>query len=143
MPATQSDRLLAAGTEVRLTDRTVTLRYSMRSLKEMEDHFGSVADAHVALQGLFTGANPKTVSTVIPFLAAGLCHEGLSEDALYDLTVYSEIAHYLDAIAEGIDQAFPPPLEGPGKSDAASSSPGTASTTPPPTSDVTTNGSGA
>lgn len=145
MPATESDRILAAGVEVPLADgRTVALRYTLRSLKAFEDTFGSVAAALDALNALYTGANEKKIGTIIPSLAAGLIHERITEDALYDgLAKEHEMAVYLNAITEALDQAFPPPSKAsPGK-DGPEASSGDASTTPPTASDTTANGSGA
>jgi hypothetical protein len=143
MPATESDRLLAAGVEVPLADgRTVALRYSLRSLKAFEDTFGSIGGALEALNGLFTGANEKKIGTIVPALAAGLIHLGISEDALYDgLAKADEMPVYLNAINEALDQAFPPATAGKAEAPADVSS-GGASTTTPLTSDATTNGSG-
>lgn len=146
MPASESDRILAAGVDVPLADgRTVTLRYTLRSLKRFEDEYGSVSAALDALNGLYTGDNEKKIGTIVPALAAGLFHERISIDALYDgLAKADEMPVYLNAVTQALDQAFPPPAPAsPGKGDQGTVSSGDASTTPPIASGTTANGSGA
>lgn len=152
---TEADRILAAGVPLTLaTGRTVTLRYNMRSLKSIEDRFGSVAAMTVALNGIIPmngkpPTNGKIVSTVVPMLALGLTEEGITEDALLDdgLLSWSEMrGSYFDAIAEALDQAFPPPTPSPGKGpevEPTIASNGDASTTPPPSSVAAMASSGA
>lgn len=157
MTATDADRIAAEGVPLTLRDgRSVHLRYSMRSLYEMERRWGAIADATTALNDLLpesigeTAKNRKPVSTVLPLLALGLVHEGITEDDLLDqpLLHLHEMANgYLDAIAEALKQAFPSP-EKPGKGEAAAengtASTGPASTTPPPSALVAaTSSSGA
>lgn len=140
---TDSDRLLAPGVPITFNDAsTATLRYGMRSLKAMEDAYGSVHAAQEALSGLFTGANTRAISTLMPIMAAGLVHEGnkYTADSLLDLTDFGEIHVYLDAIGEALEQAFPAPK--PGKAEGEASSPGTPSTESVQTSDAPTNSSG-
>lgn len=150
--ATESDRILAAGVPLTLAGgRAVTLRYTMRSLKELEDHFGSLGDAIDGLNATRVGVggepptNRRYISTTVPFLAAGLAHEGITEKALYDdglLDLHELKTGYFSAVAEALDQAFPAPGS-PGKDEAAEESSGDGSTTPPPPSDAATGSSGA
>lgn len=153
MPATDAERIAAEGVPIVLRDgRTVRLRFSMRSLFEFERRWGSIEVATSALNDLIPpvvgvdddgtprigrAPNRKPVSTVVPVLAIGLSHEGITEDDLLDgpLLDFRELAHdYLDAIIAALNEAFPPP-EAPGKDEsgeAAAASTGPASTTPPP-----------
>lgn len=151
MPTNESDRILAAGVQLTLAGgRLVHLRYSMRSLKMFEDTFGSVSEVHHLLNGLIPDtpegdpSNVKVVSTLVPILAAGLRHEGITEDDLYDgLAEWDQRTAYFDAIMDALDQAFPTPSTSPGKgSEQASSSPGESSTTQPPASAEATSSSG-
>lgn len=135
MSASDSDRLLAAGVPLTLADgKPRTLRFTMRSLKAFEDHFGSVGAATDALNTV--SASPrdtKLVSTLVPVLAIGL--EDVTEDDLYDgnlLALNDMMDVYFPAISAALDQAFPAP----GKDEAAApaaaaGSPGPASTTRP------------
>jgi hypothetical protein len=145
MTATDAERIAAEGVPLTLRDgRSVHLRYSMRSLFEMEKRWGAIDNATTALNDLLPDAdgekakNRKPVSTVVPLLALGLVHEGITEDDLLDqpLLHLHELANgYLDVIAEALNQAFPSP-ERPGKGVAAAGNgtapTGPASTTPPP-----------
>jgi len=154
MTASESDRILAPGVPLTLAgERAVTLRFTFRSLKAFEDAFGSIGAATALLNGLIPdrpgepASNTKAVSTIVPILAAGLQHEGLTEDDLYDgdLLEHDRLTSvYFDAIAQALDQAFPAPASGRGKAEeAAPASSGDASTTPPPASAATTTPSGA
>lgn len=141
MPASESDRVLAPGIPLTLRDgTTVALRYSMRSLKAFEDTFGSIDDAMGLLNGLLPlGGKPpvnrKIINTVVPLLAIGIEHAGITEDDLLDGTLLDHtklLSDYFDAIGAAIDQAFPAPGS-PGKDDAPEpSSNGVDSTTPQP-----------
>lgn len=144
MTATEADRILAAGVEIPLADgRTVALRYSLRSLKSFEDHFGSVGNAVDALNGVLTGENEKKIGTIVPTLAFGLFHEAITADALYDgLAKAHEMPAYLDAIREALDQAFPPTKASSGKDEPPPASSGPGYTTPPTASVTTAKGSG-
>jgi hypothetical protein len=147
MPATESDRILAAGVTIPLAGgKSALLRYTLRSLKAFEDTFGSVGAALDALNGLYDGRNEKKIGTIVPALAAGLLHANIGEDALYDgLALHDRMPEYLAAVTEALDQAFPPaPAPGKdGEAEAAPASSGVASTTPPIASATTVNGSGA
>jgi hypothetical protein len=153
MTASESDRILAPGVLLKLaTGREVTLRFSLRSLKILEDRFGSVASMTTELNGIIprngiAPSNGKIIGTVVPVLAAGLAGEGITEDELLDgpLLEWSELrGAYFDAIAEALDQAFPPPTPSPGKdAEVATASNGVASTTQPPSSVAAMASSGA
>jgi hypothetical protein len=138
--ATDSDRILAAGVPVTLADGVErTVRFSMRSLKAIEDHFGSLEDGLTALSGVFPkegkpARNRKRIGTVVPFLAAGLIDSGVAAPAVWDLVAFADLNTYLDVVAEALDQALPKPAAagGTGKADGTPPSDGTGSTTPPP-----------
>lgn len=137
MAPNEGDRILAAGVALTLADgRDVRVKYSMRSLKALEDTFGSIEAAHRALLGLLGPAatNRKIVGTIVPWLAAGLLHEGIAEAALWDLVRIEDLGRYLDVVFAGVDEAFPPPAS-PGKGEGdepVGASSGDGSTTPPP-----------
>lgn len=140
---TDSDRILAAGVPLTLADgREVRVRYSMRSLKEMEDRYGSLEEPLRLVHGLFSGTTKRQVTTLVPMLAFGLLHEdGLTEDALYDLTEPKRRAEYLGIVSDAIGEALPAP----GKAEAEAETPshGDASTTLVTASATPANGSGA
>ncbi len=145
MPS-DSDRLLAEGAPITLAGgRVVRLRYTMRSLKAFEDSFGSVAAAQRLLVGLFTGENPKTIGTLVPILAAGLNHEGLSEDDLFDSPILerNKFGEYLAAVSDALEQSFVKASPGKEQAGETTPSPGTPTTTSPPSASVeATNSSG-
>lgn len=135
---TDSDRLAAEGVPITLAGgRVVHLRYSMRALKAFEDTFGSVEAAQERLVGLFTGQNAKTIGTLVPVMAAGLRHEGIDEDALYDLPLLERgrFGEYLAAVSDALEQAFAKPDEGKAGGEEVAS-PGAATTTSPPSDSV-------
>jgi hypothetical protein len=111
---TDSDRLLAAGAfPVTLSDgRTLNLRYTMRSLKMIEDTIGTL-DLRRGMR-----EDGKQVNTIVPALAAGLIHEDISLEEMWDLADPMHLAEYAPVILDAIDEAFPPAevLDGPKKS---------------------------
>lgn len=129
-----ADRIAAEGIALTLAGRQVHVRYTMRSWRQVEARFGSMSAALAALRWM---ASPddvepvaKPVDATVTLLAAGLLHEGLTEDDLWDCTDIHELHAYQAAILEAINQGTPGP--GPGKEAAADGSPGAITTTPSP-----------
>lgn len=141
---TESDRILAAGIPLTLADgREVRVRYSMRSLKRMEDHYGSTEAPLRLAQGLFDGSTKCQFTTIVSLLAFGLLHEeGLTEDALDDLTEPRRRHEYVSIVADAIGEALPAPGKAETEAETASSH-GDASTTLVTASATPANGSGA
>jgi hypothetical protein len=135
MSVTDADRIAAAGIPLTLGGREVRVRYTLRSWKEAEDRFGSLEEVLDLLRGLIgeEGAKPvpKRVGTVMPLLWAGLLHEGLTLDEVYELGSIHDLKPYVDAIVASISEGTPGP--GPGKDVAAAdASLGPTTTTPSP-----------
>lgn len=122
-----SDRLLAEGIPLVLADgRSVALRYTMRSLKVIEDAYGSLDAVDQAM-------GSKRIGSLATILAAGLLHEDISADALLDLLDTHHIDDYATAMGTALDQALPAPeTAAAGKADRANASNGSTSTTSPP-----------
>lgn len=141
MSATESDRILAPGVPITLTDgREVRVRYGMRALKMLEDEFGGLGAVEDVLDG-----NGKMIGPIVMMLAAGLSHEHISADELLDLTDPAELASYGDAVSAAFGQAFPQASQGNVEGNGASEgpSPGQTSTTSlPSVSDGLTTPSG-
>lgn len=129
-----ADRIAAAGISLTLAGRQVQVRYTMRSWRLVEARFGSMSAALAALRWMSTPdqAEPvaKPVDATITLLAAGLLHEGLTEDDLWDATNITDLHAYQAAVLEAVNQGTPGP--GPGKDAAADGSPGATTTTPSP-----------
>lgn len=130
MPS-DSDRILAEGVPIELIDgRKVSLRFTMRSLKMLEDAFGNLDAADQAL------ASDKVVNGLTTWLAAGLVHEGITQDELLDVlrTDRPALSEYGAAIRSAAAQAMGE-SSGP-KAKGRSRSTGRGGTTPPPLSSV-------
>ncbi len=146
---TDSDRLLAQGAVVHLTDgREVPLRYNMRALKMLEDRFGTIEGVNTAIpvddEGRPTG---KVFGPMLDLLIPGLLHTGLSEDELIDLLDPKRLDEYGTALGAAMAEAFPAPKSaqgnGAGPAGVANGSPGPSSTGPQPvTTAVPTESSG-
>ena len=106
--SSDADRILAEGVPIRLLDgRTPHLRYSMLSLKRLEDIFGSLEEADEALQ------SGKVITALVHWLACGLLHEKLDEkalDALLDVR-RTALREYTAAIRQAAAQALGDQLE--------------------------------
>jgi hypothetical protein len=103
MTTSDSDRLLAAGTPLALTDgREVSLKYGMRSLKILEDQFGDLRTAQNSLAG-----GGKTIGPLMDLLSAGLLHEGITADELLDLVDPQRLEEYSQALVKAFEVAFP------------------------------------
>lgn len=148
---TDGDRILGTGVQIKLADgSTVTLRYGMLGVREVDAHFGSVSAMFAALNGTLTTPLAEPLAHAI---AAGLRHrnaearhsaEALIEQDLLDTTLMDT---YIEAAVEAMMQAFPPlrqAVQVVKEADRAAlaqttDSPGTSGTTPPPSpSDVPT-----
>lgn len=127
---TESDRVLAAGVPIELSDgRQVTLRYGNRALKLLEDRFGGLGAVQDIVSSDGTG---PVIGPLMDLLAAGLVREGLSADDLLDLTDPSDIESYVDAIARALEQAFPEKKVGKAGANPTGPFLGQTSTTSPP-----------
>ena len=104
--ATQGTRLLAQGAPLTLTDgRTVHVRFGMRALAQIEQHFGSITHMTVELNK----PSGKKFTAAVHVLAAGLGHEdGLDYDTLLDLLHPAQMDAYDQALEAAWDEAFPP-----------------------------------
>ena len=101
---TEAQRLVASGIPLTLTDgRTVTLRYDMRALVEIEKAFGSLDKMQDAL-----GEGAPVLTSTVKVLAAGLTREGFTADSLVDLLDVSKLAEYAEKMQEALAEAFPP-----------------------------------
>ncbi len=129
MSVTDADRIAAAGIPLTLGGREVRVRFTLRSWKEAEDRFGSMEEALAVLRRLINDEEPKPVAATMALLWAGLLHEGLTLDDVYDLGSIHERPNYAQAVLQAISDGTP--RAGSGK-EAAAASPGTATTTPSP-----------
>lgn len=131
---TDADRLLADGIPVTFSDGVHHLRFTMRSLKMLEDTFGGVEAVGTYLAGVVDGSATKRVGPLMDLLAAGLAHEHLTSDEVLDLAESFRFHAYLEACIDGINLAFPAASEDDqaGEAPAGESSTGAASTSSPP-----------
>lgn len=130
MSVTDADRIAAAGIPLTLGGREVRVRYTLRSWKEAEDRFGSLEEVIAILRRLLAGEEKKEIGTIVPLLWAGLVHEGLSLDDVYELGDIHQRGAYASAVLAAIGEGSPGP--GPGKDEAVVDSPGATTTTPQP-----------
>lgn len=132
--ATTGQRLLAQGAPLTLTDgRMVNVRYDMRALVLIEQHFGSTTAMAVEL----SDPTGRKFTALVHALACGLTHEGLDYDALLDLLHPSQVDAYDEAMEKAWDEAFPPAEEPDPNLSGEANSPGSVGTeTPRSTSDA-------
>lgn len=108
---TDADRLVAAGAELTIAGHIFHVRYTPRSLKMIEDRYGSLYELNETLQSI-EGGKGKIVSLTFSVLAMGLQHESVdgvkvSEDWLLDNCDLRDIARYTDAYTAALNEAFP------------------------------------
>lgn len=118
MAVKDSDRILAAGVPVVLAGREMRLRFGLRALKLLEDKFGSLQ----VIEQL-TNGDGKVIGPLCTIIAAGLSHEGVTEDDILDNVSPGEIQTLMDAAAVALAEAFPD-TEGKAEAAAPAASPG-------------------
>ena len=137
MTTTDADRLAADGIPLTLGGREVRVRYTLRSWKEAEDRFESLANVLGLMRGLIGIQDDqavevkKEVGTIVPLLWCGLLHEGLTLDQVYDLGVIRDLRLYVDAIVAAVSEGTPGPGRGNDEAGAVDS-PGPTTTTSSP-----------
>lgn len=113
-----SDRLLAAGVPLRLAGGgEARLRLTFRSLKMLEDHFGSINAAAEALdagrKAAWTDLSGPVLEPLGWFLAAALQHDGVQPEQALELldptTMRASIVEAYGAFDRAWEEAFPPP----------------------------------
>lgn len=99
---TDADRLLANGAELTIDGHLFHVRFKPRSLKMLEDEYGSIAAVGSVLQGMADGT-AKVIGPIFFVLSLGLLHEvvdgeHVTEDWLLDngdtrdFPLYAEVA---------------------------------------------------
>lgn len=167
-PPTASDPLAAPGEPIRLmSGHTVPLRFSMASLRVIEQRFGSLRGVETAMKAasdqLKEGATPdggEGIMTVLSdAIAAGLLHVkvkhpdtgatvrlGQHADVVMHELDPSQLQQYTDAFAKALGQAFGTTGKAPGETaqTPVEPSPGPTGITPQPSSpDAQIDSSGA
>lgn len=106
---TDADRLAAAGAALSIANHDFHVRYTPRSLKLLEDRYGSITKVGVVLANMQSGDEPM-ISTVFFILACGLRHEedALGQPITEDWLLDNGDSHALNEYAE---QAFAALLE--------------------------------
>lgn len=138
---TDTDRILGTGVPIKLADgSTVTLRYGMLGVRDVDAHFGSVSAMFSAIDGTLTIPIAEPLAHAI---AAGLRHRNAeahhTPDVLLeqDLLDTTQMESYIEAVIEAMMQAFPPlrrAVEEVKSSAPTTASPGPSGTTSPPSS---------
>ncbi len=136
MPATDAERLRAAGHTVQLADGEYPLVYDFAALLQLEKAFGGLAGiAGVIKRWQSSGDEYEfNLADLQPFLVCGLAHVPLASDAVVRGFLLSQTNQYQMAILLAIDEAFPTPSQdgqGNGQSEVVKPSNGTSSTTSP------------
>lgn len=141
---TDSDRLLARGVPITLADgETVRLRYSMRSLKWLEDEFGSIQAIQEALPDGEDTQDRPVFGPMSKVMYGGLLHLDLTYDEVLDLLSPRQINEYGEAVGKAFNEAFPQVNEGNVEGEPTTiGSPGTISTGSQSPQGAQTNSSG-
>jgi len=138
MPATDAERLRAAGHVVTLASGTYPLIYDFGALLLLEQDFGGLMGISAVLQAW--GTPPKTngkkpvdavkMSELRSFMVAGLAHVPLTAEEVVRGFLLSNVKSYLTAVDRAMDEAFLPLVDGQGngQSGEATASNGVTST---------------
>lgn len=108
---TDADRLLAAGAELTIAGHTFHVRYTPRSLKMLEDEFGSIYELNEQLKQTADGKG-KIITLTFAVLAMGLQHETvdgqrITEEWLLDNGNLRDLPAYTEAYTAAFAEAFP------------------------------------
>jgi hypothetical protein len=109
MPATESDRLLAAGASIEVDGDRLPVRFSMLALKRCEDAYGSLRGVVAELGWLTEQAVsgwPEPVADRLGRLLVAVAGDDRAADTL------SGPAESVEALLAAWEQAFPLPDEG-------------------------------
>lgn len=109
MTSTTAEKILGPGVALTLPDgRSVTLRYGMRGIAALDEHFGGIGPMFDQLQ---QGLHGPLAVPLCQAVAAGLLHKNAGhrltcDDLLEELdpTCFEE---YSEAVVEAVMQAFP------------------------------------
>ena len=105
----------------------------MRSMKLLEERYGSLVEANKQIALIVMGEHPTPHTEMLAMLPMALLHEGVVEDDLADLAP-SRYPDLLRALIDAINEGFPD-VAGkaqPGDQGESAASPGATSTTPLP-----------
>lgn len=132
---TEADRLAADGVALRIGDRDVRVRFTMRSMKLLEDRYGSLVAANAEIQQIVVGEHATPYSTLVPLLAMALPGAGVTEDDIYDACGPKDYPRLRQALVNAVIESFPDAEGNDGQGDQgtpAEASPGATSSTSPP-----------
>jgi hypothetical protein len=101
-----------AGSELTIAGHEFHVRYTARSLKALEERFGSISELTEQLKPLADGKG-KILSLTFAVLALGLRHETVdgvpvTEDWLLDNGDFRDLQAYTAAYIAAFAEAFPP-----------------------------------
>jgi hypothetical protein len=130
MTVTDSDRIAAPGVPITIDGTEQRLRYSFRSLKILEDHFGSIAEAADAINRVFTDGMSAKIIGDLSVLVPDTILDQLPGDDRSETILDAAVA-----CSHAWAEAFPPLNPVPGKAEGepdTTDSPGATSTTSSP-----------
>ncbi|MDQ3573782.1 MAG: hypothetical protein M3404_02500 [Actinomycetota bacterium] len=106
--STDADRIESRGIAFELEDgREIHLRYSMRSLKRLEERFGTLDAMDRALGPSDNGNEEKpTIGPLCDFLHAGVVEDIALDDLLVNLEP-AKLEQYMETLSAALDIAFP------------------------------------
>lgn len=139
MPVTDAERLRAAGHVVKLADGEYPLVYDFGALLLLEQEVGGLAGINRIIESWTTPTgkkapdNPVKLAELRTMLAAGLAHVPLTAAEVVRGFLLSNLGDYMSAIDLALAEAFLPAVDGQGngRSEEATSSNGTRSTSSP------------
>lgn len=129
---TDADRLAADGIPLRIGDRDLRVRFSMRSMKLLTERYGSITGFNAALGVLGDDDQPDPYGDLAFMVAAGLAHEGITEDDILDACAPQQYREMHAALIGAVNQSFPRPSGKAEQGDQDETSPGASTTTSPP-----------
>jgi hypothetical protein len=108
---TDADRLAAAGAPLQIAGHEFRVRYTPRTLKLLEDRFGSLTGVGEELNRIASGEG-KLYATVFAVLGLALRHESadgqaVDEDWLLDHADTRAVGEYAQAAFDALAEALP------------------------------------
>ena len=131
MSASDAARLEAAGIPLRIGERDVRVRFTFRSMKMLEERYGDLSKVNEQLRRLILADHPTPHTEMLSMIEAGLLHEPTAFADVLDSPPH-RFGDFREALIGAINEGFPDVGKAEEEGGQGDHSPGTTSTTSPP-----------